>query len=218
MRLSLDSITYVEKEGHDLVIHARGERYRSRMNIKDIEGTLLSHDFAKCNRGCIVNLCAVDKVSKNSLNIGGSVKAMGVMSSFNRIGTRWAGGDYRLLTTILRDEWGFEGVVICDFNTCTHMIVKDMVYAGGDLNLEMAGFRVWKDIDADSAADVSVIRQASKNILYPIVNSNAYRGDFIMHMPVWQVVMIVIDCVLLAGLAVWGFFAVKNALKKQNNA
>lgn len=149
---------------------------------------------------------------------GGSVKAMGVMSSFNRIGTRWAGGDYRLLTTILRDEWGFEGVVICDFNTCTHMIVKDMVYAGGDLNLEMAGFRVWKDIDADSAADVSVIRQASKNILYPIVNSNAYRGDFIMHMPVWQVVMIVIDCVLLAGLAVWGFFAVKNALKKQNNA
>ena len=149
---------------------------------------------------------------------GGSVKAMGVMSSFNRIGTRWAGGDYRLLTTILRDEWGFEGVVICDFNTCTHMIVKDMVYAGGDLNLEMAGFRVWKDIDADSAADVSVIRQASKNILYPIVNSNAYRGDFIMHMPVWQVVMIVIDCVLVAGLAVWGFFAVKNALKKQNNA
>ena len=149
---------------------------------------------------------------------GGSVKAMGVMSSFNRIGTRWVGGDYRLLTTILRDEWGFEGVVICDFNTCTHMIVKDMVYAGGDLNLEMAGFRVWKDIDADSAADVSVIRQASKNILYPIVNSNAYRGDFIMHMPVWQVVMIVIDCVLVAGLAVWGFFAVKNALKKQNNA
>ena len=30
--------------------------------------------------------------------------ANAVMSSFNRIGTRWTGGDYRLLTQILRDE------------------------------------------------------------------------------------------------------------------
>lgn len=149
---------------------------------------------------------------------GGAVKSMGVMSSFNRIGGRWAGGDYRLLTTILRDEWGFEGLVICDFNTCTHMIVKDMVYAGGDLNLEMAGFRVWNDIDSGNAADVSVLRQASKNILYTIANSNAYRGDFIMHMPVWQITMIVVDCVIVAGLAVWGFFAIRGALKKQHDS
>lgn len=149
---------------------------------------------------------------------GGAVKSMGVMSSFNRIGGRWAGGDYRLLTTILRDEWGFEGLVICDFNTCTHMVVKDMVYAGGDLNLEMAGFRVWNDIDSGNAADVSVLRQASKNILYTIANSNAYRGDFIMHMPVWQITMIVVDCVIVAGLAVWGFFAIRGALKKQHDS
>lgn len=31
------------------------------------------------------------------------------MTSFNRIGTRWTGGDYRLLTEILRNEWGFNG-------------------------------------------------------------------------------------------------------------
>lgn len=148
---------------------------------------------------------------------GGAVKSMGVMSSFNRIGTRWAGGDYRLLTTILREEWGFEGVVICDFNTCTHMNVKDMVYAGGDLNLEMAGFRVWRDVDPASAADVSVVRQASKNILYSIVNSNAYRGEFVLHMPVWQIVMIVVDCVLVVGFGVWGFFAVRKALKRRDD-
>lgn len=144
----------------------------------------------------------------------GAVKSMGVMSSFNRIGRRWAGGDYRLLTSILRDEWGFEGLVICDFNTCSHMIVKDMVYAGGDLNLEMVGTNVWKNVDANSAADVSVLRQASKNILYTIANSNAYRGNFVMHMPVWQIVMIVVDCAIVVGLCVWGFFVVKKALKK----
>lgn len=32
-------------------------------------------------------------------------ETLGVMSSFNRIGARWAGGDYRLLTQILRNEW-----------------------------------------------------------------------------------------------------------------
>ena len=34
------------------------------------------------------------------------VGSKGVMSSFNRIGTRWTGGDYRLMTEILRGEWG----------------------------------------------------------------------------------------------------------------
>ena len=32
-----------------------------------------------------------------------------MMSSFNRIGTVWAGGSYELLTDILRGEWGFRG-------------------------------------------------------------------------------------------------------------
>lgn len=43
------------------------------------------------------------------------------MSSFNRIGTRWTGGDYRLMTEILRGEWGFEGLVISDYKTQNFM-------------------------------------------------------------------------------------------------
>lgn len=144
------------------------------------------------------------------------VKSMGVMSSFNRIGERWTGGDYRLLTTILREEWGFEGLVICDFNTCGHMNVRDMVYAGGDLNLEMAGFRIYSP-DAKDATDVTVFRQASKNILYTVANSNAIRGDFTMAMPTWQVIMIVIDCAVAAGLAVWGFFAIRRAIRSNKD-
>lgn len=144
---------------------------------------------------------------------GGKVVSMGVMSSFNRIGTIWTGGDYRLITNILRGEWGFEGLVICDFNTCSHMNVRNMIYAGGDLNLEMAGTHVWTDPDHSNAGDVTVLRQATKNILFTIVNSNAYRGEFVIHMPIWQIIMIVVDVVIVVGLAVWGFFAVRGALK-----
>lgn len=145
---------------------------------------------------------------------GGQVVSMGIMSSFNRIGAKWTGGDYRLITAILRGEWDFEGLVICDFNTCSHMNVRNMIYAGGDLNLEMVGKHVWKSADANNAADVSVLRQATKNVLYTIANSNAYRGDFVMHMPVWQIVMYAVDAAIVVGLGVWGFFAVKGALRK----
>lgn len=135
---------------------------------------------------------------------GGKVTSMGVMSSFNRIGTRWTGGDYRLCTSILRDEWGFQGLVICDFNTCSHMNVKNMIYAGGDLNLEMVGARVWKNPDPSDPADVTMMRRAAKDILYTIANSNAYQGSFIMHRPIWQLVMFAVDAVLAVLLAVWG--------------
>ena len=45
----------------------------------------------------------------------------GLMTSFNRIGTEWAGGSYRLVTTVLRKEWGFQGSVICDFHIKAYM-------------------------------------------------------------------------------------------------
>ncbi len=146
-------------------------------------------------------LKAFEIAIKKSMKSG--VKALGVMSSFNRIGEYWTGGDYRLLTTILRGEWGFEGLVICDFNTCSHMVNSDMHYAGGDLNLELAGMRVWKP-DAKNATDVTVLKEASKNILYVIANSNAMRGDFIIHLPAWQIFMIVADVVLFVAIAAWG--------------
>src|SRR5690606_23312957 len=62
-------------------------------------------------------------------------KSRGLMTSFNRIGTEWAGGSYRLMTKILREEWGFRGSIICDFHTSNYMDSKQMLYAGGDLNL-----------------------------------------------------------------------------------
>ena len=41
-------------------------------------------------------------------------QATGMMSSFIHIGTKWAGGNPELLQDVLRDEWGFTGIVSTD--------------------------------------------------------------------------------------------------------
>lgn len=138
---------------------------------------------------------------------------LGIMSSFNRIGNRWTGGDHRLISTILRDEWGFRGLVISDFNTCDHMVEKDMFYAGGDLDLQMLGVQ-WTP-DKNSASDVAVARQCAKNILYVVANSNAMRGRFEMRLPLWQILLYTADGVVAAGLAAWGVTVILKAFKKK---
>lgn len=135
---------------------------------------------------------------------GGS---MGLMTSFNRIGTRWTGGDYRLVTTILRGEWGFKGAVICDFNTTTYMNPRQMIYAGGDLNLYTTSPDVarWSDADSSSTGDVVVLRNALKNVCYAMVNSNAMKGEVIGRtMAPWQILFIAVDCGVLGACVLWG--------------
>ena len=87
------------------------------------------------------------------------------MSSFNRIGTRWTGGDYRLITEILRDEWGFRGLVITDFNTCSHMVTEQMAYAGGDINLATLP-KTWCD-PSDPAIFKIILRQSGRSASDP---------------------------------------------------
>ena len=146
-----------------------------------------------------------------------AVKPVSLMTSFNRIGELWTGGDYRLNTTILREEWGFKGFVICDFNTCLHMNCKNMFYSGNDLNLESAGLRTWSP-DFNNANDVTIMRQCSKNIIYVISMSNAVRGDFIIHMPTWQVLLYVGSGVVGAGLIAWGVLVFVRYSKRKKAA
>lgn len=67
---------------------------------------------------------------------------LGAMSSFNFIGTTWAGAHEGLLTEVLRNEWGFQGLVITDANIYPFMDPVEAMYAGGNLSLDvMAAYR-----------------------------------------------------------------------------
>ncbi len=145
-----------------------------------------------------------------------------LMTSFNRIGSTWTGGDYRLVTEVLRNEWGFKGTVICDFASGQgHMDFKQMLYAGGDLWLDTIAPTKW--YSADNPMDVYVMQEGIKHVLYTVANSNAMVGIgegavYETHMAYWRIALIAVDVLIPVLLAIWGFAAISGARKRQFKA
>ncbi|MDC7288720.1 glycoside hydrolase family 3 C-terminal domain-containing protein [Blautia schinkii] len=101
-------------------------------------------------------------------------KSLAVMSSFNFIGDRAAGANPNLLNHVLRDEWGFRGMVLSDWNgSYGYQNTDDFVRNGNDA---MLGFGTQKsnEITNTSPTMVLAMRQAAKNILYTVANSGNY--------------------------------------------
>ena len=152
-------------------------------------------------------------------------KTHGLMTSFNRLGSEWAGGSYRLCTTILRNEWGFKGSVICDYHTDTYMDSKQMLYAGGDLNLcstkdiMLKKGEKAKQVSPTNAKDVEMLRRSAHSNLYAIVNSCAMGVKIIGYTPAtWRVILTAGTWVVVGAVAVWGFLAIFTALRKKEDA
>ena len=91
--------------------------------------------------------------------------AWGVMAAYNKVNGRWCSENEMLLTTILRQQWGFPGMVISDWGG-VHSTV-DAVTAG--MNVEMPGSRFMGQalLDSVKAGKVSeaVINQRVREIL-----------------------------------------------------
>ena len=151
-------------------------------------------------------------------------EAHGLMTSFNRIGTEWAGGSYRLVTTILKNEWGFKGSVICDFHTDFYMDSKQMLYAGGDINLcadkelklQTSNKYSTPYVKVDNVKDANLVRRSAHNNLFALANSAALKVDIIGYKTAkWKVAFRAAEIAIPCCLAVWGFFAIFTALRKK---
>ena len=145
-----------------------------------------------------------------------------IMSSFNRLGTTWAGGSYALLTQVLREEWGFNGMVITDYALKNYMNADQMIRAGGDLSLAQGARTPDIDRKGVDATTLAAMQKATKNILYTVANSNAMNLNIIgMRMPKWVRIMLIADAVVVVALAGWGAWAIisakKKAAKKEEN-
>lgn len=105
---------------------------------------------------------------------GSQVKS--IMSSFNKINGTFAGGSKDLCTHILREEWGFQGVVVTDWGDMDIVVDgADAVVAGNDVVMPggppviaqvLAGFN-------EGRCSIEELRMAAANLLTFVLSSRA---------------------------------------------
>ena len=102
--------------------------------------------------------------------------AHAIMSAFNYIGPEYAGANSALLNNVLRDEWGFRGMVLTDyFAGMGYQNADQITRHGGDIMLATIDMPI-ATVNVQDAAGVSSLRRASHNILYTVANSWTYEN------------------------------------------
>ena len=117
--------------------------------------------------------------------------ATGIMTSYNRLGATWAGGNAGLITDVLRGEWGFAGTVITDYaDHHAYMNADQMLRAGGDLFMDgvfrngafefgytqselSSSVAAGGPEAADAMTFAANLRRATKDVLYTWLNARA---------------------------------------------
>ena len=149
--------------------------------------------------------------------------AEAVMSAFNHYGITPASASNEVLNQILRDEWGFRGMVLTDYfgaGGYGYMNADRGIRNGNDFCLTAidAGYNYVKD---KSATSVKALRKASHNILYTTVNSRAYAPENLnLGMMGWQIATIIIDiiCVVIAvllAMKAWKNYGTRKILERR---
>ena len=123
---------------------------------------------------------------------------LAVMSSFNYIGNRWAGGSSSLCRNVLRDEWGFRGFVETDyFGVYGYMSADQGIRNGSDLMLVNYPTATNDVQFRETAGAQQAMRESAKNILYVVANSRQYDPENLnTGIPKWKIIMYAADAVI----------------------
>ncbi len=112
----------------------------------------------------------------------------GIMSAYNRIGTKWCGSSSALLNDLLRKEWGFRGFVVSDYSTnftgSGYMSPVLAVYNGNDTMLTgMWSLQVVQHkaavklaYEKDPVGFGTALREACKNLCIAKMETKAFKN------------------------------------------
>ncbi len=101
-----------------------------------------------------------------------------VMSAYNMINGQQCMESRDLLTTILRDEWGFDGIVMCDWASPGWRKSAVEIYAGNDLLTPGSQIQRQEIIDAVNTGELDEkdLDVCVKRILEYVVRTPRYKG------------------------------------------
>ena len=99
-----------------------------------------------------------------------------VMSSYNKLNGQYTQQDYDLLTTVLRDEWGYDGIVITDWGYKENTVKA--VQAGNDLMDPGADFEVERILNGVKEGRLSMedVDRNVRRILEFVVKTPHFRN------------------------------------------
>lgn len=99
-----------------------------------------------------------------------------IMSSYNKLNGEFAQQSYGLLTSILRDEWGFKGIVMTDWGAKEGTVLA--AKAGNDLMEPGQPVEIQRLIDAVKSGELSedIINNNVKRMLEYIVKTPRFNG------------------------------------------
>lgn len=140
-------------------------------------------------RRSIMTFCSEQYLRETALNafeetvkVGG---ANSVMTSYNCIGTMWAGGHPGLINQILREEWGVDGYLVTDAYEGGYMDVVNMVLAGADSTLTTKGFTSEEAEHMRSyyyqypVTMGNALREVAKHVCLTQIRSSAFDPEYV---------------------------------------
>ncbi len=117
---------------------------------------------------------------------GGSVKS--IMTSYNRVNGIHTSGSFDLTTTVLRDDWGYDGFVMTDWGTTmddpnngtdTNANLATMVKAQNDIYKVKGDSALCEDDQLESLENgyltIGELQRCAKNLLAFTMQTNAFR-------------------------------------------
>lgn len=132
-------------------------------------------------------------------------------SGWSGIAGLYTAYDYNLLTNVLRNEWGFQGYVVTDYDQGNSAnddaAVNRMVRAGNDQHMLDMTLSPGAYTSLDTATGVNALRKAVKNTLFVIANSAQMNGTapgatIYYAMAPWRMAVVAVDIVIALGVVV----------------
>src|SRR6476660_2848311 len=98
-----------------------------------------------------------------------------IMSSYNKINGKYTSESYDLLTTILRKEWGFKGMVMTDWFGGRDAVSQ--MKAGNDLLMPGTPAQTEAILDAlkNGSLDIKVLDQNAERVVNYILGTNSFK-------------------------------------------
>jgi beta-glucosidase len=145
--------------------------------------------------------------------------SLGVMVSMNRIGAINTRGCYALLTSLLRNEWGFQGSIITDACNDSGAQANQDIAAGVNYIMNPGGASFSSGTIKENRLR-NALRDSAHHYLYVIVNSNAMNGMYngavyTEGTPVYWLILIATD-VAIVGIIVLSDVVIFRKLRKKD--